>query len=587
MPDVIVIGCGGGGAVVAKELGEKGAEVLVLEAGPWNGHPDEARRGAERTGRLSATEDLAWGEVLDRQYNLLELNASSPLDGVLRWGPADRARPPWQRHLPENMFVWQSAGVGGTTQHYLGNSPRAYPRVFAGAAPDGYLPESSPFPFPYAELLPHYRKVEDTLPVLPAPATRRENVFYFGAKQAGWPYIGSMSGDADHRTVKTAGYREQQNAILQPPNDLNSKGPHFEYPDVAGCTLCSGCFQGCPHPHMGPYSGKAKRSTLVSYVPLALATGNVTIRPNTFVMKIIAEPALGARPLKVRGVLIRDTWTGETQIIEAPVVVMAAGAIESPRLYLQSGLPDPTGDVGSGMTIHYYDWIVGHFPFQVDQHIGQNSAARFDHPGLGGLEVVGVQPAVELWGNYLFSQGGYSDLRAPEPGEPWDTRGKIVGPRFKELAEGFDKMLSVLVLTDDEVNPARGADNQPLNGVGLSPDWPPDEHGAVPKVTYAGPTPESNRRRDELSRIAARILREAGATHVHRSDFPPLILHVHSTMRLGAVTDDAAETKAVAGLFIADNSVLPNGCGGPNPTLTTQALATRTADKIDQRYLSV
>ena len=37
-------------------------------------------------------------------------------------------------------------------------------------------------------------------------------------------------------------------------------------------------------------------------------------------------------------------------------------------------------------------------------------------------------------------------------------------------------------------------------------------------------------------------------------------------------------------LFIADNSALANAIGGPNPTLTTQALATRTAEKIFQRY---
>lgn len=37
-------------------------------------------------------------------------------------------------------------------------------------------------------------------------------------------------------------------------------------------------------------------------------------------------------------------------------------------------------------------------------------------------------------------------------------------------------------------------------------------------------------------------------------------------------------------LFVADNSALPNALGGPNPTLTTQALATRTAEKIFQLY---
>ncbi|TMK77559.1 MAG: FAD-binding protein, partial [Actinobacteria bacterium] len=34
-PDAIVVGAGGGGPVVAKELAEQGAKVLLLEAGPW------------------------------------------------------------------------------------------------------------------------------------------------------------------------------------------------------------------------------------------------------------------------------------------------------------------------------------------------------------------------------------------------------------------------------------------------------------------------------------------------------------------------------------------------------------------------
>jgi choline dehydrogenase-like flavoprotein len=50
------------------------------------------------------------------------------------------------------------------------------------------------------------------------------------------------------------------------------------------------------------------------------------------------------------------------------------------------------------------------------------------------------------------------------------------------------------------------------------------------------------------------------------------------------VLDGHAEARAVERLFVADNSALANGLGGPNPTLTTQALATRTAETIFRKY---
>ena len=50
--------------------------------------------------------------------------------------------------------------------------------------------------------------------------------------------------------------------------------------------------------------------------------------------------------------------------------------------------------------------------------------------------------------------------------------------------------------------------------------------------------------------------------------------------------DANAESRFVKRLFVADNSALANGLGGPNPTLTNQALATRTAEKIFTRYFA-
>jgi choline dehydrogenase-like flavoprotein len=52
------------------------------------------------------------------------------------------------------------------------------------------------------------------------------------------------------------------------------------------------------------------------------------------------------------------------------------------------------------------------------------------------------------------------------------------------------------------------------------------------------------------------------------------------------VLDPHGETRAVKRLFVADNSALANALGGPNPTLTTQALATRTAERLFRRYFS-
>jgi choline dehydrogenase-like flavoprotein len=64
--------------------------------------------------------------------------------------------------------------------------------------------------------------------------------------------------------------------------------------------------------------------------------------------------------------------------------------------------------------------------------------------------------------------------------------------------------------------------------------------------------------------------------------------HIMGTMRMGhdpatSVIDAACEAHEVERLFVADTSVLP-GVGGANPTLTAQALSSRTADAIARRY---
>lgn len=168
----------------------------------------------------------------------------------------------------------------------------------------------------------------------------------------------------------------------------------------------------------------AKRSTNVSYVPLAMKTGNVTFRPNTFVTKVLTEHN-GNRGHRAVGVQFRDTWTGETEEFRAKVIVMAAGCVETPRLWLNSELPHNPW-VGRGLTNHYMDMVTGTFDEQtlmkvigspsINPFVGHTSGARLDYPGLGMIENIGESPGLSAQSLFGFSQYGYNKLCQSDSG---------------------------------------------------------------------------------------------------------------------------------------------------------------------------
>jgi choline dehydrogenase-like flavoprotein len=559
MRDVIVVGAGGGGAVVAKELASRGLDVLLLEAGPRFADPEH-------------------------DWTHFESDANNPASGYFRFGPADRLRPPWVRELAQSTLFVQLSGVGGTTNHYQGNSPRAAPGVFTdyqGADRSNYDIDHL-FPFGYRELLPYYEWVEHTLPVETAPMGLKEEIFFRGAQELGLPVERT-------KDITRAAFRPQQNAILQPRGNAGRTNDpqRLLFPRAEGCTFCGHCSQGCFEPLGAPINLKAKRSTSVSYIPMALTCDHwsrggraVTLVADAFATRINTDAQSIAR-----SVTWRIGTTGEVITAEAQVIVLACSTVETPRLWFNSGLPNPNGWVGRGLTDHFVDAITGVMPFDTGSTRGPGCGGRIDFPGVGMLEVVGETPGLRAALSAFSDAGipGFYDNGLPGGGYGADTVGRLIGTNLKEAMLNVDRLLNIDVFTDDDV--------EEQNRVTLSSNYPPDEHGPVPRIEIhqRSRSARTIANREFLVQQAVALLRGLGATKVHRINKPPFVIHSHCTMRMGqsadnSVLDENAEARWVRRLFIADNSALANGIGGPNPTLTTQALATRTAEKIFQLY---
>ena len=113
----------------------------------------------------------------------VDAEVTEVLIGCFRFGPAGRSKPGWARELPQSTLFPQISGVGGTTNHYQGNSPRAMPGVFLGyeGSDRSAYDTAHLFPFGCHELRPYYEWVEETLPVQTAPMGTKEEAFFRGA----------------------------------------------------------------------------------------------------------------------------------------------------------------------------------------------------------------------------------------------------------------------------------------------------------------------------------------------------------------------------------------------------------------------
>jgi choline dehydrogenase-like flavoprotein len=545
--DVLVVGAGAGGAVAAWALTARGVRVRLLETGPrfdpsqfrthdqdWEVVPsplDEVTLAPERHSYESAP-----GELLDPDFAHLASHTPTLVSRT------------FERRLP---FLWsRSIGVGGTTLHYQGEAHRFPAHAFRMRSERGVAAD---WPLEYDELAPYYERVERLLDVAGEPGNP------FKPERDAFPHPAHPLSMASRHVAEGArrlGWQQLPNtlAVLQEPR-----------PGRAACHYCNGCIRGCM---VG-----AKSSVDVAVLPEAERSGRLEIETGFHAARL-EHDANG----RITGVL-GHAASGREQRHRARAVILAAGAIETPRLLLNStSQAHPTG-IGNG-----HD-LVGRY---LMESLYLRRGVVFDRPLQSWL---GLPIDSRIWdGN------GAASPSDPSPGI---VLGQFAG--FFEGPAGFARegVPGFGLAHREEMARRFGAG---LELFGIAEQLPRAENRVTLSEEtdrFGAPLARVETRLDRtdleaLSTIRSRLGelgKAAGAerfvAQVSAYDIPNAS-HVAGTCRMGhdpeaSVVDAFGAIHGHPNLVIADASVLPTQGAGDSPSLTIQALALRAAEALAER----
>jgi gluconate 2-dehydrogenase alpha chain len=425
-PDVIVVGLGWVGGIIAAELTKAGLNVVGMERGPdrdarpgaFAGSRDELR--IKRLEHTQRTDAETW--TLRHDENEVAL----PLRRAGAFTPGD--------------------GVGGSSLLYGGMAwrfqahdfaPRASAVARYGAAA---LPAGSAvadWGITYQDLAPYYDAFERMAGVSGQAGNVAGRIM-----PGGNPFEAPRATDFPLPPLRDlpgpALFRDTASGLGYHPFPVPSSALSRDYvnPDgIArhGCVYCGYCAGA-------PCEFGAKADALVTVLPVARRTGRFEVRANCAVTEILHCGGTA------RGVRYRDA-TGTLRELRAPAVVLSAYALNNVRLLLASrlGIPyDPVTATGAVGRNYSYNWGLRSHALFADRKfqnyagspaigyaIAEFNADNFDHTGLGFLD------GGLIWVSNRAA-GPLSGIPVP-PGTPrWGARWK------KAVAAWYDRSVSVV-----------------------------------------------------------------------------------------------------------------------------------------------
>jgi choline dehydrogenase-like flavoprotein len=551
--NVVVVGSGAGGAVVAKELSEGGLTVVLLERGRHY-EPADARHDVLRA-QMNNTGPLGFGPDIRANPRTFRLDPSQPAHLI---------------YPNQEGYGRTDAAVGGGTLAFGCMCWRFVEKDFKMKTYYGTPPGTTveDWPISYEDMEPFYTKAEWEIgisgqaglspfdpprskpyPLPPLPYDKQDQIFIRAAKKLGLhPYPTPV-------------------AILSQPYDGRPGCIHCLYCERFQCEI------------------NAKSSMHATLIPKALATGACGLRSQCMAKEVLVDSGGRARGVAYFG--------PDRKLYEQPadLVIVSCSATESPRLLLNSksklfptGLANRTDQVGRHIMDHTgYAGAIGFFEEEIfEPHGHAFTAALGDYVHANGAVLGGsvITTSAELRQPLEFAR---SCARRFGP-HPW-------GGAAKDFVRKYYRHC-ILVGA-----PGQGMPTE-TNRVDIDPTL--RDAWGIPAVRVTHRThPMDIRSQGFLSNRCIEIMRAAGAIEemlpkikteeeieeaAKRINRGGLFEHQVGGCRMGndpktSVLNKHCQAHDVDNLFVVDGSCFPT-IAGFNPALTIQANAFRASAYI-------